>query len=203
MCVVFFTDNFSLPENTRSCWPVRPIPRRSYLPDAVTGEVTHSTSNVPAPTSTNTTIGVVIPTTPNSTIHQQQNQLNEQLVHHNQQLLSMRVPDGVPQQTRNTSATFSNDKSQNVEERLSQIQDYIRITTSLIDSINTEKVIDFFTTFLLMNSFNRKHTCDSLVITQMTTHPFLKMNFIFRYEFYFPFVCNCDAVCTVWRVLML
>lgn len=53
----------------------------------------------------------------------------------------MRVPDGAPQQPRNTTApTFNNEKSVHMEERLSQIQDYIRITTSLIDSINTEKV---------------------------------------------------------------
>lgn len=154
-----FADNFSLPENTRSCWPVRPIPRhsdlprRSYLQDAVANEV-HSTGNLTVPSSTNAAIGVVIPTTPNSTLHQQQNQLNEQLLHHNQQLLSMRVPDGAPQQPRNptsattttttstTATTFNNDKSLHMEDRISQIQDYIRITTSLIDSINVEKVRD-------------------------------------------------------------
>lgn len=163
MCVtflLFFADNFSLPENTRSCWPVRPIPRRSYLQDAVANEA-HITGNQSIPSSTNAAIGVVIPTTPNSTLHQQQNQLNEQLLHHNQQLLSMRVPDGAPQQPRIPIATFNNnnnhnnsatnnnssnninnDKSLQMEERISQIQDYIRITTSLIDSINVEKVRD-------------------------------------------------------------
>lgn len=142
-----FSDNFSLPENTRSCWPVRPIPRRSYLQDGASGEV-HSTGNTVVPSSSllssnQAAIGVVIPTTPNSTLHQQQNQLNEQLLHHinNQQLLSMRVPDGAPQPTRNPVAgSFGNDKSAHMEDRLSQIQDYIRITTSLIDSINAEKV---------------------------------------------------------------
>lgn len=118
---------------------MRPIPRRTYLQDAVANEP-HSTNSLVAPSSSNAAIGVVIPTTPNSTLHQQQNQLNEQLLHHNQQLLSMRVPDGAPQQPRNTATTFSNDKSLHMEERLSQIQDYIRITTSLIDSINAEKV---------------------------------------------------------------
>ncbi|XP_055319156.1 uncharacterized protein LOC129576957 isoform X5 [Sitodiplosis mosellana] len=147
----FELDNFSLPENTRSCWPVRPIPRRSYLQDAVASEA-HNTGNPSALSSTNAAIGVVIPTTPNSTLHQQQNQLNEQLLHHNQQLLSMRVPDGTLQPPRNPTTTFNNtgggggsssnnnnDKSLQMEERISQIQDYIRITTSLIDSINVEK----------------------------------------------------------------
>lgn len=140
-----FIDNFPLPE--KSCWPVRPIPRRSYHQDAVANEA-HSTGNVqtpppPPPSSLSSTnvaaIGVVIPTTPNSTLHQQQNQLNEQLLHHNQQLLSMRVPDGAPQQTRNI-VPFNNDKSMHMEDHLSQIQHYIRLTTSLIDSISTEKV---------------------------------------------------------------
>lgn len=131
-----------MPENTRSCWPVRPIPRRSYLQDAVTSDA-HNTGNLSIPSSTNAAIGVVIPTTPNSTLHQQQNQLNEQLLHHNQQLLSMRVPDGAPQPPRNPPPpTFNNDKPVHMEERISQIQDYIRITTSLIDSINVEKVRD-------------------------------------------------------------
>lgn len=130
-----------MPENTRSCWPVRPIPRRSYLQDAVTSDA-HNTGNPSIPSSTNAAIGVVIPTTPNSTLHQQQNQLNEQLLHHNQQLLSMRVPDGASQPPRNPPPTFNNDKPVQLEERISQIQDYIRITTSLIDSINVEKVRD-------------------------------------------------------------
>lgn len=119
---------------------MRPIPRRSYLQDAVDANSTGNTTMQSS--TTNAAIGVVIPTTPNSTLHQQQNQLNEQLLHHstiNQQLLSMRVPDGAPQPARNAT-TFGNDKSTHVEERLSQIQDYIRITTSLIDSINIEKV---------------------------------------------------------------
>lgn len=145
---------------------MRPIPRRSYLQDAVASEA-HNTGNQSIPSSTNAAIGVVIPTTPNSTLHQQQNQLNEQLLHHNQQLLSMRVPDGAPQQPRNPTATFNNnnnhnnsnssianstnninnDKSLHMEERISQIQDYIRITTSLIDSINVEKVRDLYSIF--------------------------------------------------------
>lgn len=137
---IFFAENFALPENTRSCWPVRPIPRRSYHQDAVANEP-HSINSLMAPSSGNAAIGVVIPTTPNSTLHQQQNQLNEQLLHHNQQLLSMRVPDGAPQQPRTPATTFATDKSLHMEERLSQIQDYIRITTSLIDSMQTEKVI--------------------------------------------------------------
>lgn len=67
----------------------------------------------------------------------------------------MRVPDGAPQPTRNVTGSFNNsnnnnnsniinnDKSVPMEDRISQIQDYIRITTSLIDSINAEKVGDW------------------------------------------------------------
>lgn len=149
----FLVENFSMPENTRSCWPVRPIPRRSYVQDAAASD------GHPTLSTTNAAIGVVLPTTPN-TLHQHQNQLNEQLFHHNQQLLSIRVTDGVPQhhhqqqqpqqsqqqavqqpQARNVVGAFNNnDKSVPMEDRLAQIQDYIRITTSLIDSINAEKV---------------------------------------------------------------
>lgn len=140
-------ENFSLPENTRSCWPVRPIPRRTnYVQDAATTEAQHSTANATSAattlTSTNAAIGVVIPTTPN-TLHQHQNQLNEQLLHQNQHLLSIRVADGLPsqqQQPRNGAGSFNHDKTAPVEDRLAQIQDYIRITTSLIDSFHSEKV---------------------------------------------------------------
>lgn len=146
-------ENFSLPENTRSCWPVRPIPRRtSYVQDTVTAEAQQSSANATTSaattlTSSSAAIGVVIPTTPN-TLHQHQNQLNEQLLHHNQHLLSIRVPDGIPlqqqhqqqQQPRNVVGSFNNDKTLPTEDRLAQIQDYIRITTSLIDSFNSEKV---------------------------------------------------------------
>lgn len=145
-------ENFSLPENTRSCWPVRPIPRRTnYVQDAVAAEAQQSTANVTSAattlTSTNAAIGVVIPTTPN-TLHQHQNQLNEQLLHQNQHLLSIRVPDGIPlqqqhqqPQPRNVVGSFNNnDKTLPMEDRIAQIQDYIRITTSLIDTFNSEKV---------------------------------------------------------------
>lgn len=104
----------------------------------------------------NAAIGVVIPTTPNLTLHQHQNQLNEQLLHHNQQILSMRVPDGAPQQmhrnttnnnnnnnnviTNSTVASIVDNISENIATTENKIQDYIRITTSLIDSMNTEKV---------------------------------------------------------------
>lgn len=75
--------------------------------------------------------------------------------HFNQHLLSMRVPDGAPQSsTRNvTSNTSTNDNaSSHFEERLGQIQDYIRITTSLIDSINNEKVCAILLLILLIST---------------------------------------------------
>lgn len=82
-------------------------------------------------------------------------------------LLSMRVPDGAPQQhlkhQQASSSTSANNLLQpvsrvnangsnanaaglNVEERLNQIQDCIRITSTLINSFHTDKVcvcIDF------------------------------------------------------------
>lgn len=203
-------DNLSLPENTRSCWPVRPIPRRNFLHDAINESNTLNISGQNNQSGSNAAIGVVIPTTPNSSLHQQQNHLNEQLLHHtgsgtahnvnshhqtshnllqnnilrrtgaggggssigNQSpdfvssaeataLLSMRVPDGAPQhhlqqqpQTQQQqlqqsvsgstgpgiAANNSSSVSLNVEERLSQIQDCIRITANLINSIHTDKV---------------------------------------------------------------
>lgn len=73
--------------------------------------------------------------------------MNEQLLHHNQHLLSIRVTDGIPlqqqqPQPRNVVGSFNNDKLLPMEDRLAQIQDYIRITTSLIDSFNSEKVTE-------------------------------------------------------------
>lgn len=40
-----FTENLSLQENTRFCWPVRPIPRRNFL---------HEDMNDPHASSQNT-----------------------------------------------------------------------------------------------------------------------------------------------------
>lgn len=200
-------DNLSLPENTRSCWPVRPIPRRNFLHDAINESNSLNISGQNNQSGSNAAIGVVIPTTPNSSLHQQQNHLNEQLLHHTGSgiahnvnthhqtshnllqnnilrrtgagggssignrspdfvssaeataLLSMRVPDGAPQhhlqqqpQTLQLQQSVSgstgpgiaaNNSSSinlNVEERLSQIQDCIRITANLINSIHTDKV---------------------------------------------------------------
>lgn len=197
------SDNYSLPENTsRSCWPVRPIPRRTLLNDSINEPHSLNASSA-TQIGSNAAIGVVIPTTPNSALHhQQQNHLNEQLLQHSHQqhihhnlaphhsashsnlrrtnispdyitsetssLLSMRVPDGAPQQVSisnnllhhniqsvaaiaaaRTSGMATNNcaphptiNAINVEERLNQIQDYIRITTSLIDSIHADKVSD-------------------------------------------------------------
>lgn len=157
----YFSDNFSLPGNT---WPVRPIPRRNFLTEngepiqPINGIGTGSTS-IP-----NTAVGVVIPTTPNLTLHQHQNQLNEHLLHHNQHMLSMRVPDGAPQQVRNTASSNSvitnstvasivENISENIATTENKIQDYIRITTSLIDSMNADKVRSFSFLFILFNSF--------------------------------------------------
>lgn len=174
------SDNFSLPETTRSCWPVRPIPRRNFSHEPF-GETNLVSSN-----GCNTAIGVVIPTTPNTTLHHQhQNHINEQLQQNSQQhnflntrratltpdytlnvgetspLLSMRVPDGAPQtmsivnKLQNSSAQSTTKTALNIpnvdrvtqnicngnfDDRLSQIQDYIRITTSLLHSINTDAV---------------------------------------------------------------
>lgn len=139
-----------MPGNT---WPVRPIPRRNYLSE--NGEPIHPVNGIVTGT-TNTAVGVVIPTTPNLSLHQHQNQLNEQLLHHNQQMLSLRVPDGAPQQTRTSSNSNNNNAittsavasiveniSENIATTENKIQDFIRITTSLIDSMNHDKVCWF------------------------------------------------------------
>lgn len=55
----------------------------------------------------------------------------------------MRVPDGAPQQTRIPVSNEPNNDSSppHVDERLGLLQDsFIRLTTSLIDSMNAEKV---------------------------------------------------------------
>lgn len=81
-------------ENTRSCWPVRPIPRSNFLPDAINNSneqpqnssnggvgIGVSPSSVQNTHTSNAAVGVVIPRTPNSTVlHQHQNQLNETTV---------------------------------------------------------------------------------------------------------------------------
>lgn len=75
-------------ENTRSCWPVRPIPRRNLMPDALTNQNDSNNAangmsllnshHLPA---SNAAIGIVIPRTPNSTtLPHHQNQLNETAV---------------------------------------------------------------------------------------------------------------------------
>lgn len=78
------------PENTRSCWPVRPIPRKNLIPDTLNNQ-SESTPSQPTngivpinpyhlPAS-NAAIGIVMPRTPNSTtLHHHQNQLNETAV---------------------------------------------------------------------------------------------------------------------------
>lgn len=75
----------------------------------------------------------------------------------------MRVPDGAPQPSRTVTGSFNinnnntnnnnNDKSVPMDDRISQIQDYIRITTSLIDSINAEKVGDWRQTIAHLTVF--------------------------------------------------
>lgn len=163
-----FTENFSLPENTRSCWPVRPIPRRNFMQEASTMNETHPLSSGPNQSgSSNAAIGVVIPTTPNSTLHhQQQNHINEQLLQHNHhhhhqstaknhnQNYNHIDADNLMMSRANLYAKYENRKriptatattsvatnALNVEDRLNQIQDYIRITTTLLDSIQGEKV---------------------------------------------------------------
>lgn len=67
-------------------------------------------------------------------------------------MLSLRVPDGASQQTKNTSNSNNNaittsavasiveNISENIATTENKIQDFIRITTSLIDSMNHDKV---------------------------------------------------------------
>lgn len=179
-------ENFSLPENTRSCWPVRPIPRRNFMHEASAMNDSHPLSSGPNQGGgSNAAIGVVIPTTPNSTLHhQQQNHINEQLLqhnnhhHHHQYNMNNLTATPPSSQTKNhnhhnynhidadnlmmsranlyakyesrkriptavtttPATTTASTNGLNVEDRLNQIQDYIRITTTLLDSIQGEKV---------------------------------------------------------------
>lgn len=87
----FFIEVFLFAENTRSCWPVRPIPRKNLIAD---NQPNNQSESTPSPTisgitpinshhlpASNAAIGVVIPRTPNSTVlHHHQNQLNETAV---------------------------------------------------------------------------------------------------------------------------
>lgn len=59
----------------------------------------------------------------------------------------MRVPDGAPQQTRMPVSNEPNSDGSppHVDDRLGQLQDsFIRLTTSLIDTMNAEKVRSVF-----------------------------------------------------------
>lgn len=178
-----FPDNYSLPETTRSCWPVRPIPRRNVAHEPFSDANSFNASG------NNAAIGVVIPTTPNSSMHHQhQNHINEQ--HQNilnarrntspnepfaavesSPVMAMRVPDGATHpmsivnnfqscsqsaQVRASRSVSNGDRQTpnncngNIEDRLSQIQNYIRITTSLLHSINADGVSRSYGLLLLL-----------------------------------------------------
>lgn len=121
-------------------------------------------------------VGVVIPTTPSSSVLQQYNDNPQQQLYYNnlhRQRIN-RTPDSIggiaensvlhrtsnvvenqqlPQQvTSGNTAISNNSTTANVEERINQIQEYIRITSTLINSIQAEKVrynfFFFWQTFL-------------------------------------------------------
>uniref|UniRef100_A0A1L8DN79 Putative cdc7 family protein kinase n=1 Tax=Nyssomyia neivai TaxID=330878 RepID=A0A1L8DN79_9DIPT len=118
-------ENISLHENSRFI-PVRPILRRNLLHDDL-DPLSHNLTNPSA-------IGVVIPTTPN-TVHETPRVIQE----------ANRIPDGGPHVPLNQNPRQAiNERSLssirgNIEDRLSQIQDYIQITSGLISSIRTDK----------------------------------------------------------------
>lgn len=155
MFICVFLDNLSLQDHAASSRfiPVRPIVRGSYLAE----EEQH------LPTShSNTTIGVVIPTTP-SQQQQQQNHHDSNIWQHIISPVSRQrpgsearstafriIPDGAPSQPTTTThssnrgnsrhRTAVNSTNRQLDDRILEIQDYIRATSSLINTINQEKV---------------------------------------------------------------
>lgn len=104
-------------------------------------------------------LGVVIPTTPNTSgLHHQQlhdHITNTYIANHN--IRSNQTPesfaDNGPRATSIESgqqqtpvAASVQISAANIEDRLNQIQEYIRITSSLINSIQTDKVSDLKST---------------------------------------------------------
>jgi hypothetical protein len=117
---------------------VRPIPRKNF-------------ANPDDQSATNTAI--VIPTTPNSSVLQQSNSAgaNSSLLNDNNfNAIHILTPITRMDNSANTAANnnpFRNTASHhphhllsrpNIEDKLNQIQEYIRITTSLIDSVQNE-----------------------------------------------------------------
>lgn len=148
-------ENISLQENSRFI-PVRPILRRNVLHDDLNDPLSggHNLTNPAA-------IGVVIPTTPNT--------VNDTPVRSTPEVgQTQRIPDGsgqilqshLPQ--RHPAALNERNLSSirgNIEERLSQIQDYIQITSGLISSIRTDKVsFSFFKEGTVVGTFVFVHS---------------------------------------------
>ena len=146
ICVI---ENLSLQENTRFCWPVRPIPRRSLFHEDMNDSL-HP--NGQSAISSNTAIGVV---TPNSAtlqqLHHQQQYQQHQHQQQNDQISNIfntntrnnLTPDSQLADAIGTAQSQTSSSAHGnivVEDRLNQIQEYIRITSSLINSIQTDKV---------------------------------------------------------------
>ncbi|XP_055693645.1 uncharacterized protein LOC129796025 isoform X2 [Lutzomyia longipalpis] len=122
-------ENISLQENSRFI-PVRPILRRNLLHDDLTDQ--HPLSHNPANPAA---IGVVIPTTPN-TVNEAPRLAQE--AHRITEGSSPQIPTNLPARHALNERSLSAIRG-NIEERLSQIQDYIQITSGLITSIRTDK----------------------------------------------------------------
>lgn len=114
-------DNLALQDNSRFI-TVRPIVRRNLL---------HTEMNEPASSNqNNTTIGIVIPTPTQQT--------NDSL-----SFTSNRVSDTLSQSSissqRSNNSNIVLPPRASVEEKLTQIQEYIKITTSLLNSMELEE----------------------------------------------------------------
>jgi hypothetical protein len=120
---------------------VRPIPRKNF-------------ANADDQSATNTAI--VIPTTPNSSALQQSNSSgantsllsdnNFNAIHILTPITRMDNSQSVSSNNpfRNTAGHHHLLTRPNIEDKLNQIQEYIRITTSLIDSVQNEVSFEKF-----------------------------------------------------------
>ncbi|GAB0090190.1 hypothetical protein DMENIID0001_048850 [Sergentomyia squamirostris] len=129
----FDLENISLQENSRFI-PVRPILRRNLLHDDLSDQHPLSSGHNLA----NTAIGVVIPTTPN-TVHDTPVRSTADVLGNYQNTVH-RIPEGNPHIPTNLPPSRQVAIRGNIEERLSQIQDYIQITSGLINSIRSDKI---------------------------------------------------------------
>lgn len=164
----FHLDNLSLPENTsQSCWPpVRPIPRRNFVQHENDSNLlsTIPSSAAIGVVTPNSTLHHQQQNHINEQLFQHNNIATTAVsppvtANYDRSWSYRRAPKPTrfgyavkPKMssddssrkhisaTTSTAKMFAPTARPNVEDRLDEIQDYIRVTTSLLDSIQNEKV---------------------------------------------------------------